>query len=89
MAKVHFTPNLQRHLDCPAREVAAGTVAEALQQVFAEHPRLAGYVLDEQQRLRKHIVVFVDGTMTQDRISLTDPLQPASEVFVMQALSGG
>lgn len=89
MATVHFTPNLQRHLECPAREVSAGTVAEALQQVFSEHPRLAGYVLDEQQRLRKHIVVFVDGAMAQDRRYLTDPLAAHSDVFVMQALSGG
>lgn len=46
-------------------------------------------MLDEHGRLRKHVVVFVDGTMVADRVALTDAVGPDSEVFVMQALSGG
>jgi hypothetical protein len=64
-------------------------VAEALHRVFDGNPRLRGYVLDDQGRLRKHIVVFVNGTMIEDRRQLSDPIEPASELFVMQALSGG
>ena len=37
MLTVAFTPNLRRHLDCPEVEVAATTVAEALQKVFEQN----------------------------------------------------
>ena len=84
-----FTPALERHLSAPPAKVAGETVRAALSAVFDENPRLRGYILDEQGRLRKHVVVFVDGEMIRDRQGLSDPLEPASELFVMQALSGG
>ena len=62
---------------------------DALDQVFGENPQLRGYVLDDQGRLRKHVVVFVDGRQVTDREGLSDAVGEASEVFVMQALSGG
>ena len=40
MAKVHFTSNLRRHVDCPAVEVAASQLHEALDQAFAKNERL-------------------------------------------------
>ena len=89
MAAVHFTPNLRRHLSVPSAEVIGKTVREALDQVFRTNPNLRGYVVDDQGRLRKHVVVFVDGEMIEDRQSLSDPLEASSELFVMQALSGG
>lgn len=89
MVTVTFTPNLQRHVSSPPRELEASTVAEALHQIFAENPTLAGYLLDDQYRLRKNIAVFIDGTMIQDRNTLSDALQPSSDVQVLQALSGG
>jgi len=89
MPEVKFTPNLKRHLATPAVRVTGGTVREALDNVFQGNPALRGYVLDDQGRLRKHVVVFVDGTLIDDRVGLSDPLDSASELFVMQALSGG
>lgn len=89
MPTVAFTPNLRRHLDCPDVEVASGTVAEALECVFRQNPRLRGYVLDEQGRLRQHVAVFVGGELIQDRLHLMDPIGEGQDVFVMQALSGG
>ena len=50
---------------------------------------LRGYVLDDQGHLRRHVQVFVDAAMVADRAGLSDPVGDASEVFVMQALSGG
>ena len=84
-----FTSNLQRHVSCTESQVAAGTVASALAQVFAAQPQARGYVLDEQGQLRKHVVVFVDGRRVRDRERLSDPVGEASEVYVMQALTGG
>ena len=89
MPRVTFTSNLQRHVNCPETRVAAGTVRTALAQVFAAQPQARGYVLDEQGHLRKHVVVFVDGQRVRDREQLTDPVHDASEVYVMQALTGG
>jgi molybdopterin converting factor small subunit len=87
--RVVFTSNLQRHVNCPETRVAAGTVRSALAQVFAAQPQARGYVLDEQGHLRKHVVVFVDGRRVQDRERLSDPVEESSEVYVMQALTGG
>jgi sulfur-carrier protein len=89
MARVVFTSNLLRHVDCPESEVAADTLGGALQQVFAAHPRVRDYVLDEQGELRRHVVVFVDGQRARDRSGLSDALGPASEIYVLQALTGG
>jgi len=89
VATVNFTPNLRQHVDAPRCEVAGATVREVLDAVFRDHPRLRGYVLDDQGRLRKHVVVFVDGEQAHDRAALGDPVAPESELFVMQALSGG
>jgi hypothetical protein len=46
-------------------------------------------VLDDQGRLRKHVIVFVDGQLLEDRDQLSDGVEPTSELLVMQALSGG
>ena len=89
MPRVVFTSNLQRHVNCPEAHVAAGTVGSALAQVFAAQPQARGYVLDEQGHLRKHVAVFVDGQRVRDRERLTDPVGEASEVYVLQALTGG
>jgi len=89
MPRVVFTQNLKRHVDCPDAVVAGVTVRQALDAVFAEHAQLRGYVVDEHERLRTHMVVFVDGSPLKDRKELSDPVSQASEIYVMQALSGG
>ena len=89
MPRVVFTGNLQRHVACPPSEGTGATVREVLASVFARVPRAAGYVLDEHGALRHHMVVFVDGVAVSDRRDLSDAVAPQSEVFVMQALSGG
>ena len=89
MVKVIFTANLMRHVDCPAMEVGGGTVRDVLAKVFAENPRLKSYVVDEQFGLRRHMGIIVDGEIVQDRKRLSDRVESNSEVYVLQALSGG
>jgi sulfur-carrier protein len=86
---VTFTANLRRHLEAPPAQVAGATVRDALDAAFRQNPRLRGYVLDDQGRLRRHVMVFVDGEAVLDRDGLADPVGPGAELFVMQALSGG
>jgi molybdopterin synthase sulfur carrier subunit len=61
----------------------------ALGEVFAAHPRVRDYVLDEQGELRRHVVVFIDGQRVRDRRGLSDAIGEASEIYVLQALTGG
>ena len=89
MAKVFFTSNLRRHVDCAAMEAAGETVREVLAVVFAAQERLGHYVLDDQGALRKHMTILVDGQRIKEIETLSDPVKPTSEVWVMQALSGG
>lgn len=89
MATVAFTPNLERHVECPTAQVEGATVSAVLAAVFESNPRLRGYVLDDQGALRKHMSVFVDGAQIADREGLSDPVAATSEVYVIQALSGG
>ena len=89
MARVTFTTNLRRHVDCPVVEARGQTVREILDHVFQSNERLRTYVLDDQAALRKHMTILVDGKRVSDWVGLSDAVQPKSEVYVMQALSGG
>ena len=89
MAKVVFTTNLRRHVDCPTVEAKGATVREVLDNVFATNSRIKGYVLDDQSALRKHMRVLIDGHSIRDRMQLSDRVNANSEIFVLQALSGG
>ncbi len=68
---------------------AGETVGEVLIQVFAVNTRLQTYVLDDQGAVRKHMRILVDGQVISDLQKLSDKVKPNSEVWVMQALSGG
>lgn len=61
----------------------------ALEDAFSVNPLLRGYVLDDQGRLRANVAIFIDGRRCHDPARLDDPLQSASRVYVLQALSGG
>jgi hypothetical protein len=87
--RVCFTSHLVRHVECPAETVPGETVHQALEAYFARHPLVRPYVFDEQGVLRRHVVVFIDSEQSRDRTLLGDAVHPGSEVYVMQALSGG
>jgi hypothetical protein len=89
MAQLFFTQQLARFTTVPQVATSATRLRDALDSAFAVNPRLAGYVLDEQGQLRQNVVVFIDGRRATDRARLSDPLQPDSKVYVLQALSGG
>jgi len=66
-------------------EAAGATVGEALRQLEREHPRLAGWVLDERGGLRRHVSLFVN-----DALAAPDsPLAPGDQVYIVPAISGG
>jgi hypothetical protein len=89
MARIAFTQQLRRFTETPEMDTPALTLKAALDAAFARNPRLRGYVLDEQGHMRGNVVAFVDGRRCTDRVALDDALGPESQVYVMQALSGG
>ena len=89
MAHLHFTQQLARFLDVPTVDVATPRLRAALDAAFVQHPRLRGYVLDEQGALRANVVIFIDGVRCSERRALDDALLPDSQVYILQALSGG
>jgi molybdopterin synthase sulfur carrier subunit len=89
MATIRFTRNIQRHVECPTREIPGTTLRAVMDAYFRENEKARGYVLDEQGHIRPHMVIFIDGELTNDRDGLTDQIQPNSVIDVIQALSGG
>jgi sulfur-carrier protein len=89
MIRVEFAPALQRHVPCPAQQVGNGTLAQVLQRALQAAPALSHYVLDDQGHIRKHVAVFINGTMHTDRGDLARTLTDGDEVHVIQALTGG
>ena len=57
-----------------------------MHNLFESEPLLRGYILDDQGNIRKHINIFLDNTLITD---LEENVRESSEVFIMQALSGG
>jgi molybdopterin synthase sulfur carrier subunit len=90
MATVHFTSNLRRHVDCPRVE-STGRHGEGRARRGLREPirNLRHYILDDQGALRKHMRILIDGQAIADRHHLSDIVKPTSQVWVMQALSGG
>jgi molybdopterin converting factor small subunit len=89
MARVAFTANLQRHIECSLQTAPGTTVRAVLDHVFAAQPRLRSYILDDQDRVRKHVAIYVNGERIADRERLSDPIGEDDELFIFQALSGG
>ncbi|TFW22282.1 MoaD/ThiS family protein [Duganella callida] len=89
MAQLIFTQQLGRFMTVPQVETRADDLRSALDACFAVHTRLRGYVLDEQGHLRENVVIFIDGQRARDPRRLDDALRPESQVYILQALSGG
>ncbi len=89
MPRIVIAPMLRRHIDCAPTDVPGASVREALQAMYALHPRLESYVVDEQGALRKHVVIYLNGRRIADRAAQSDAVGQADEIHVFQALSGG
>ncbi len=90
MAHIKFTPNLKRFFpDLKEIEVEGSTVADIIAAVEARWQGLSDYIVDENGRMRKHVNIFVDEDLLQDKITLSDPVYPHTRIYIMQALSGG
>jgi molybdopterin converting factor small subunit len=90
MPTVKFTHALKRFFPGLKNTPAKGnTLAEILNEIEVSYPGVRSYLLDEQGNLRKHVNIFIDGTIIRDRTELSDPFTENSEIYIIQALSGG
>lgn len=90
MPTVKFTYALKRFFsklnDMPAN---GNSLPEIFKEIEKSYPGLGSYVLDERGSLRRHVNIFIDGKMINDRNKLSDSFSADSEIYIMQALSGG
>ncbi|MCW5748455.1 MAG: MoaD/ThiS family protein [Alphaproteobacteria bacterium] len=71
-----------------ARTVKASgaTLGEVLDDLERRYPGIRFRLVDEQERLRRHVRFFVNGADTR---SLATPLGAGDKVYIVGALSGG
>ena len=90
MPFVKFTKHLVRFFpDIQNTQIQGNTVAEIISSLDAKFPGLSGYIIDERGAVRKHVNIFIDEDLIEDRISLSDQIEENQRLFIFQALSGG
>ena len=67
-------------------EATGATLAAVLAELDSQFPGIRFRMIDEQERMRRHVRFFVNGDQVFD---LAQPLRPTDEVVIVQALSGG
>ena len=68
------------------RGATGATLAELLADLDRRYPGIRFRMIDEQDRIRPHIRIFVNREQVHD---LTSALSPTDDVQILQALSGG
>ena len=90
MAQVKFTYALKRfYPDLATIEMEGSKVQDILDQLEVKFPGINSYLVDDQGALRQHVNIFVDGSLIKDKTHMSDEIDDKSEVYIMQALSGG
>jgi molybdopterin converting factor small subunit len=84
--KVLIPSALRSYTERSETEASGATLAAVLADLDRQYPGIRFRMVDEQQRIRRHIRIFVDGKQTSD---LAHPLNSNHEVVIVQALSGG
>jgi molybdopterin synthase sulfur carrier subunit len=65
------------------------TVSDALIMLGGDYPGIRQRVLDDQNRIRRHVNVFVNGEHVRFAQGAATRLAHDSEVWIFPALSGG
>jgi len=67
-------------------EAEGATLGEVLWDLDRRYPGFRFRVIDEQDRVRRHILLWVGGEREEN---LAAPIPPGAELFIVGALSGG
>jgi molybdopterin converting factor small subunit len=85
MAIVRLRGQLKAMAGAAEHPLDAATVGDLMRALEAASPPLAGWILDERGRIRRHINVFVNGEAGREET----PVAARDHVDVLPAISGG
>jgi molybdopterin synthase sulfur carrier subunit len=90
MPTIKFTSALKKFFS-GLKDTSSGgdSLSEVLNEIETSFPGIRSYIVDDQGSLRKHVNIFIDGRLITDRTSLSDSFSKDSEIYIIQALSGG
>ena len=83
---VYIPTPLRSYTSASSVDGVGATIAELLIDLDRRYPGLRFRMIDEQDRLRRHMRLFVNGNEVRE---LNTPLASTDEVHILQALSGG
>lgn len=84
--KISMASPLQSYTGGSMLEGHGKTLAELLEDLERRFPGIRFRMIDEQERIRRHLRIFVNDAQVFD---LHHPLRPDDEIHIVQALSGG
>ena len=84
--KVLIASPLRPYTGADEVDAAGATLGELLQDLDRRFPGIRFRIVDEQERVRRHMRFFING---EPVFSLAHPIRPHDEVCMVQALSGG
>ena len=77
---------LRSYTERSEAQASGASLAAVLVDLDRQYAGIRFRMIDEQERMRRHMRFFVNGEATFD---LRLPLRPTDEVCIVQALSGG
>ena len=77
---------LRSYTERSETEASGATLGAVLVDLDRQYSGIRFRMVDEQDRIRPHIRIFVNGEQIRD---LAQPLRATDEVVIVQALSGG
>jgi molybdopterin synthase sulfur carrier subunit len=84
--KVLIPSALRSYTEHSETEASGATLAAVLADLDLRYAGIRFRMVDEQDRIRRHIRIFVNGKQVR---ALSQPLRATDEVIIVQALSGG
>ena len=84
--KVLIPSALRSYTEHGEAEASGATLGAVLADLDRRYAGIRFRMIDEQDRIRRHIRIFVNGEQVRD---LSQPLRVTDEVVIVQALSGG
>jgi len=84
--KVLIPSALRSYTEHGEAEASGATLGAVLADLDRRYAGIRFRMIDEQDRIRRHIRIFVNGEQVRD---LAQPLRATDEVVIVQALSGG
>jgi molybdopterin converting factor small subunit len=84
--KVIVPSALRSYTESGEAEAAGATLAALFLDLERQYPGIRFRMVDEQDRIRRHIRVFVNGEQAHD---LAQSLNSSEQIIIVQALSGG